>query len=74
MTDLTAEARNVWQSLVDNCEGNPSDKWVHVYLDNAKPDGMSQTTFRAYLATLSKAGVYKPIDGYAWGDVKTSIE
>ena len=43
----------------------------HVYLDNARPDGMSDKSFRSHLAALSKAGLYRPIDGYAWGEVKT---
>jgi hypothetical protein len=48
------------------------DGWGMVYLDNAhaKLPGMSPTVFRAHLASLSKNGLYKPVDGYAWGMVK----
>jgi len=31
---------------------------------------MTEHSFRSHLAYLSKAGFYKPTDGYAWGKVK----
>ena len=45
-------------------------RWGCVYLDNARPKGMSANQFRAILAQLSKEGLYKVIDGYAFGDVR----
>lgn len=50
-------------------EGN-GDGWADVYLDNAKPAGMSDKAFRSHLSALSQAGFYKPVDGYAWGSVR----
>jgi len=45
-------------------------RWGCVYLDNARPSGMSVASFRSCLAQLSKEGLYKVVDGYAFGDVK----
>jgi hypothetical protein len=49
-----------------------TDEWGMVYLDNARARlaGMSDKSFRSYLARLSRDGLYKPVDGYAWGEVK----
>lgn len=44
--------------------------WLMVYLDNARVAGMNDKAFRAALAQLSKQGLYKVVDGYAWGKVK----
>ncbi len=65
----------VLESLRSNYEGhsNPPadiDGWADVYLDNAKPAWMSPATFRFHLSALSKRGLYRPIDNYAWGKVK----
>jgi len=59
----------VLESLRLHVENRDGD-WGDVYLDNARPSGMSETAFRAVLAALSRKGLYKPIDGYAWGRVQ----
>lgn len=51
-------------------EVKDGDGWGEVYLDNARPDGMSDKSFRSCLASLSKLNLYRPIDGYAFGKVK----
>lgn len=66
-----ADAQTVLRHLRLNYEGTTLDNgWADVYLDNARPSGMSDKSFRSCLAALSQAGSYKPIDGYAWGRVK----
>lgn len=45
-------------------------EWGMVYLDNAKPRDMTGHQFAWHLSALSHAGLYKPVDGYAWGTVK----
>jgi hypothetical protein len=62
----------VLESLRKHVE-NSQDGWGTVYLDNAKPDGMSSKSFRAYLSQLSKAGLYKPEDEFAFGSVKLEV-
>lgn len=49
---------------------SPNEVWGSVYLDNARIAGINEKQFRAILASLSKQGLYKVVDGYAWGDVK----
>lgn len=44
--------------------------WGMIYLDNARPADMSDKSFRSHLGALSKAGLYKVVDGWAWGQVK----
>jgi hypothetical protein len=46
--------------------------WLMVYLDNAKPAGMSYHAFAGHLGALEKAGLYRPVDGYAFGEVKAA--
>ena len=41
-----------------------------VYLDNARPYGMSERMFRSCLSNLIKRGLYEPVDGFAWGRVR----
>lgn len=59
----------VLQSLRDHVE-HRDGAWGEVYLDNARPVGMSETAFRAVLAALSRRGLYEPMDGFAWGRVQ----
>ena len=65
-----AVAKKLLQNLRDSMEGD-TDKngFVMVYLDNARK-GMNDKVFRANLAVLSKLGLYKTYDNYAWGMVK----
>lgn len=63
-------AQKLLQNLRASMEGQADkDGFVNVYLDNAR-QGMSVHQFRANLAVLSKLGLYKVVDGYAWGAVK----
>lgn len=62
--------QKVLQALRNHAEGTKGDEWQQVYLDNAKPADMTANQFRACLSALAKLGVYRVIDGYAWGDVK----
>ena len=45
-------------------------RWGCVYIDNARPQGMSVHQFRAILAQLSKEGLYRPVDHECFGDVR----
>jgi hypothetical protein len=65
-SDLSA---TVLQSLRDHVE-HRDDAWGEVYIDNARPGGMSETASRAVLAALSRRGLYEPMDGFAWGRVQ----
>jgi hypothetical protein len=66
-------AARLLESLRANVE-RVSNGWGEVYLDNAKPAEMSVHRFRANLAVLSKLGLYRVVDGYAFGDVKMKDE
>ncbi len=66
---MNTETAEVLKNLRDSAEGAELNGFCNVYLDNARK-GMPVAKFRAHLAQLSKLGLYKVIDGYAWGDVK----
>lgn len=70
--DLARKSDQVLAALRANAEdrNQPDAGWLMVYLDNAKPNNMSQKTFRSCLSVLSHSGVYKVMDGWAWGSVK----
>lgn len=68
--NLSPATAQVLAALRANAEGCTENGWRNVYLDNALPAGMSDKSFRSHLAALSKVGLYRPIDGYAFGDVK----
>lgn len=44
-----------------------SGKWATVYLDNAKPATWTGKKWAGVLSSLSKKGVYREDDGYAFG-------
>jgi len=67
---LGPQTEKTLKALRDASEDYSGDGWRSVYLDNARPSGMSDKTFRSHLATLAKAGLYRVVDGYAFGDVK----
>ena len=70
MTKLNETAAQLLNNLRNSMEGNATkDGFVMVYLDNAR-HGMNDKVFRANLAVLAKAGLYRVVDGYAWGEVK----
>ncbi len=71
MSELNATAAAVLIALRMNAEGySKADEWGDVYLDNARPANLTTYQFRAALSSLAKAGLYKVIDGFAWGSVK----
>lgn len=70
---MNANAQQVFTSLRSHAESTETwngEMWGSVYLDNARPASMSDKVFRAALTTLAKAGLYKAVDGYAFGDVR----
>lgn len=70
MIQLSQDAQTVLANLRAHHEGQQTGKgWGMIYLDNAR-HGMPTNKFRAQLAVLSKAGLYRVVDGYAWGEVK----
>lgn len=60
----------VLQSLRSNTEGCETNGFKIVYLDNARLSDVSEHQFRSCLAQLSKDGLYKIVDGYAWVKLK----
>lgn len=67
---MNPTALKVLASLRKHQESCDDGIWALVYLDNARPDGVSIGAFRGALSYLSKFGLYKVVDGYAWGVVK----
>lgn len=67
---MTTNVQLVLESLRKNTEYDVGNGWYGVYLDNARIKGISDKEFRACLASLSKQGLYKVVDGYAFGEVK----
>lgn len=65
-----AKTDEVLAALRQHIESGDHPGWGMVYLDNARPAGMSERSFRSCLSELSKRGLYKVVDGYAWGEVK----
>jgi hypothetical protein len=66
--------QDVYAALVSNVEGRRgeppvSGEWRDVYLDNARPGGVSPHAFAGFLSALERDGVYRPEDGFAWGRV-----
>jgi hypothetical protein len=70
---LGTKAHQVLLSLRSNAEDAASPEgWRTVYLDNARPRGMSARSFAGYLSALEREGVYQPIDNFAWGKVQVN--
>jgi hypothetical protein len=67
---MTPATMRVLTALRQASESDDGNGWRSVYLDNARPAGMSNKSFRSYLAKLSQHGLYRVIDGYAFGSVK----
>ena len=73
---MTPKMALVLQALRDNIEGGTttlSDGRVYhsVYLDNARPAGMSPRAFAGHLSALEKIGAYRSIGDDCFGDVLT---
>ena len=67
---LSHKAEHLLERLVTAADRSTNnDGWCDVYIDNAKPDDMTPRQFAWHLSSLSRAGFYKPIDNYAWGQV-----
>jgi hypothetical protein len=67
METISQQVLKALRTNVESKRGN----WGLVYLDNVKADlDIDVYSFRACLAALSKMGLYKVVDGWAWGDVK----
>ncbi len=71
-------AEKIYNELLKNVESTitttkDGKKWGCVYLDNCRM-GMDNKVFRANLAVLSKLGLYRVVDGYAFGDVLLTEE
>jgi hypothetical protein len=70
MININQDAQTVLTNLRNAYESvDSTGEWGMTYIDNAR-EGMEQNKFRAQLAVLSKAGLYRVVDGYAWGEVK----
>lgn len=50
--------------------GHDGTQWSQVYLDNARPEGMSARSFAGYLSALERAGLYKSQGDDCFGDVR----
>jgi hypothetical protein len=71
MIALSEKAARLLAALRRHVESEDGE-WGMVYLDNAHHGslGMTPHQFAWHLSALSKAGLYKPVDGYAWGTVR----
>lgn len=68
---LSPTSAAVLAALRVHAEGDLDDGWATVYLDNASSSlTLSAKSFRSALAILSREGLYRVVDGYAWGKVK----
>lgn len=74
---MIALSKSAFQLLADlraNVEGTVETRangvsWQNVYLDNVPRRGLTPRQFAWHLSQLSHVGLYRPIDGDAWGDV-----
>lgn len=74
---MSPDAQKLLSALRKNAEGSdiiPSDDdvaWQDVYLDNATFGlGIERRSLPGMFAALSKAGLYREVDNYAWGMVR----
>lgn len=70
MIALSHKAHRLLDALRQHAEGQNVDGWRSVYLDNARPSDFTPRQFAWHLSSLSHAGLYRPIDGFAFGSVK----
>lgn len=66
---LTPKTTEVLAALRHAAEGPLEAGWRDVYLDNAAHT-LSRAQFAGHLSALEAAGLYKVVDGFAWGRVK----
>jgi hypothetical protein len=74
MATLTKNEELVLRALRTEAESDDGNGYWTVYLDNARPAGMSVHGFAATLGSLKNKGLYREVDGYAWGQVKMQEE
>jgi hypothetical protein len=67
---MTDKTREVLKMLREHAESDDGDGWWTVYLDNARPSGMAPRSFAGHLSALESVGLYRPIDSYAFGQIK----
>jgi hypothetical protein len=67
---LSPDTMNVLDALRAHAERKLPNGWAEVYLDNAKPARMSPHSFAGHLSVLREKGLYRPVDGNAFGDVQ----
>lgn len=72
--NLTPAEVEALEALRTNCEATSvieanGTEWRDVYLDNAKPAGRDGHAWAAVLGSLQKKGLYRIVDGWAWGSV-----
>lgn len=67
---LTPKTTEVLTALRHAAEGSLDRGARDVYLDNASASlGMTANQFAGHLSALEAAGLYKVVDGFAWGRV-----
>lgn len=72
---MTNNETKVLAALRKEAESDDGNGFWTVYLDNARLSGLipsdclSPKSFAAVLGSLNKKGLYRDIDGYAWGQV-----
>lgn len=69
---MSPKTKLVLDNLRANHEGSTllDGTFAQVYLDNARPAGMSARSFAGHLAALEKLGFYKSQGDDCFGDVK----
>ena len=72
---LSPKALEILKALSAHTEGDvredvSGNKWQYVYLDNARPDGMSAHSFAGYLSALEAAGLYISYGDDCFGQVR----
>jgi hypothetical protein len=73
MTNLSNQAAEILANLrksVESTETRADGEWGSVYLDNARPDGVSNRSFAGYLSALENAGLYESQGDDFFGLVK----
>jgi len=72
---ISPKAFQVLKALQKHSEGGiredvSGNKWKDIYLDNARPDGMSPRSFSGYLSALEAAGLYISYGDDCFGQVR----
>lgn len=74
MTNLTDASATILAALRSAAESYSRDidnvRWGMVYLDNARPNGVSRHQFAGYLSALKAEGLYAPTCDPAFGEVR----